>query len=659
MLQKKVENKQSKTKKGDKSFLKSFFKFVSIFILSIFMIGAGITGIFATTFIDIMKDAPIINASKMNELMIQSSTILDRNENLVEKIENLENRTIVKLSDVPEHLINAFISTEDERFYSHKGVDPIGIAKSLIDTARGRIRGGSTIAQQLARNMYLSNERKIERKLKEAYLAIKITDSIKREGVLEAYLNRVFLGQHSYGVQSASQGYFSKDVKDLTIAESALLAAIVQSPTNYSLYKTIKPENVSDESAVIKDLNIGGQVYKAVYNPKVLDRQKYVLKKMYELKKITKEEYDNAVNEDVFSAINPNKGFEREVSTYFTEYVKYQVAEKLMKKFNYTKEEAWDKIYNGGLTIHSTMDQNIQKNLEKLYADFANAMNAPRYGGPSFAAFKRDRASNITDEKGNIILYKKANLLDENNNVIIPKGEFSIDSDNSLKINSPRVSIYQNVLSMASFYTVNDQNNLVTHGIGNFQLPEQGVTVENEKSFKISASVFENYKDFYSVNENGNLVLNSKYFQVDEKGTVQPQSSSVVLDHKTGQLIAIIGGRETTGHPLNRAYRVPRQPGSTMKPLGVYIPALDNGYTAATAIEDAPHYNDKKELWPKNWYNGYRGLQTLRESLVQSINVNAVKTLEDIGIEKSKEYFKKFGLINEDNELDDTWQPGR
>ena len=655
MLQKKVENKQSKTKKGDKSFLKSFFKFVSIVILSIFMIGAGITGIFATTFIDIMKDAPIINASKMNELMIQSSTILDRNENLVEKIENLENRTIVKLSDVPEHLINAFISTEDERFYSHKGVDPIGIAKSLIDTARGRIRGGSTIAQQLARNMYLSNERKIERKLKEAYLAIKITDSIKREGVLEAYLNRVFLGQHSYGVQSASQGYFSKDVKDLTIAESALLAAIVQSPTNYSLYKTIKPENVSDESAVIKDLNIGGQVYKAVYNPKVLDRQKYVLKKMYELKKITKEEYDNAVNEDVFSAINPNKGFEREVSTYFTEYVKYQVAEKLMKKFNYTKEEAWDKIYNGGLTIHSTMDQNIQKNLEKLYADFANAMNAPRYGGPSFAAFKRDRASNITDEKGNIILYKKANLLDENNNVIIPKGEFSIDSDNSLKINSQRVSIYQNVLSMASFYTVNDQNNLVTHGIGNFQLPEQGVTVENDKSFKISASVFENYKDFYSVNENGNLVLNSKYFQVDEKGTVQPQSSSVVLDHKTGQLIAIIGGRETTGHPLNRAYRVPRQPGSTMKPLGVYIPALDNGYTAATAIEDAPHYNDKKELWPKNWYNGYRGLQTLRESLVQSINVNAVKTLEDIGIEKSKEYFKKFGLINEDNELDDTY----
>ena len=655
MSEKKIKSIQSKNKKDKESPLKPILRILSITILAILMIGAGITGIFATTFVDIMKDAPVVDTSNMNDLMIQSSKILDRDGNVVEKIENLENRTIVKLSDVPQHLIDAFISIEDERFYSHNGVDPIGIAKSLLDTARGRLRGGSTIAQQLARNMYLSNEKKIERKLKEAYLAIKITDSIKREGVLEAYLNRVFLGQHSYGVQSASQGYFSKDVKDLTIAESALLAAIVQSPTNYSLYKTIKPEDVSDEASVIKDLNIGGQIYKAVYNPKVLDRQKYVLKKMYELKKITKEQYEEAINEDVFAAIKPNKGFEREVSTYFTEYVKYQVAEKLMKKYNYSKEDAWDKIYNGGLTIHSTMDQNIQKKLENLYSNFASVMNAPKSGGPAFASFNKDKSGNITDAKGKIVLYKKANLLDGNNGIIIPKGEFTVNEDKSLILKSSRVTVYQNVLSIASFYTINNQNNLVTHGIGNFQIPEDKLTNEGEKTFKISADFFETYKDFYSVNNNGNLVLNSKYFQIDENGTVQPQSSSVVIDHTNGELIAIIGGRETTGRPLNRAYRVPRQPGSTMKPLGVYTPALDNGFTAATGIDDSPHYNDKGELWPKNWYNGYRGLQTLRTSLVQSINVNAVKVLEKVGIEKSKEYLKKFGIINEENELDDTF----
>ena len=280
-----------------------------------------------------------------------------------------------------------------------------------------------------------------EKKLVRVYLPLKPMEI--SEAILQLeYLNRVFLGQHSYGVQSASQGYFSKDVKDLTIAESALLAAIVQSPSNYSLYKTIKPENVNDESSVIKDLNINGQVYKAVYNPKVLDRQKYVLKKMYQLKKITKEEYEEALKEDVFAAIKPNKGFEREVSTYFTEYVKYQVAEKLMKKYNYTKEEAWNKIYNGGLTIHSTMDQTIQKNIEKLYSDFANVMKAPKRGNPAFASFKRDRSNNITDAKGKTILYKKSNILDEDNNIII----FLIFDIGSFDINSPVYIYFVNLI---------------------------------------------------------------------------------------------------------------------------------------------------------------------------------------------------------------------
>ena len=164
MSEKKIKSIQSKNKKDKESPLKPFLRILSITILAILMIGAGITGIFATTFVDIMKDAPVVDTSNMNDLMIQSSKILDRDGNVVEKIENLENRTIVKLSDVPQHLIDAFISIEDERFYSHNGVDPIGIAKSLLDTARGRLRGGSTIAQQLARNMYLSNEKKIERK---------------------------------------------------------------------------------------------------------------------------------------------------------------------------------------------------------------------------------------------------------------------------------------------------------------------------------------------------------------------------------------------------------------------------------------------------------------------------------------------------------------
>lgn len=652
------KNKEIKTKGNKKDTIsKKILTGINIIILSIFMFGAGITGILATTFVDVIKDSPVVDASKMNELMVQSSVILDRDGNTVEKIENLENRTLVELKDIPKHLIDAFVSIEDERFYKHNGVDPIGISKSFIDTVfLGRVRGGSTIAQQLAKNMYLSSERKIERKLKEAYLALKITDSIKRDGVLEAYLNRVFLGQHAYGVQAASQVYFSKDVKDLTIPESALLAAIVQSPTNFSLYKTIKPENVSEDSVVISDLSISGQVYKAVYNPKVLDRQKYVLKKMYELKKITKEEYEQAVSYDVLESIKPNKGFERSVSTYFTELVKTQVAEKLMNKYNYSKEEAWDKIYNGGLTIHSTMDQNVQKSIEDIYENLANVLNMPKYGNtPSYAGWTRDNYGNILSKNKNIIYYAKNNLLTSENEIIIPNGEYSVSEDGSLNIQSDRISIYENVITPANFYTVNENNNLVTHGIGNFAVSDDLAKVDNAHSFTLSSELLKSYQDFYKIDDNNNLCLNSKYFQIDEEGTLQPQSSSVVIDHTTGQIIAIVGGRETKGNPVNRAYRIPRQPGSTIKPLAVYIPALDNGYTAATAIDDVPHYNEKHELWPKNWYNGYRGLQSLRNSVVQSINVNSVKTLEKIGIEKSEEYLTKFNIINKSNPLADTF----
>ena len=117
MSEKKIKNRQLKNKNDKKSFLRPILKILSITILTILMLGAGITGIFATAFVDVMKDAPVVDTSNINELMIQSSKILDRDGNMVEKIENLENRTIIKLKDVPEHLINAFISIEDERFY--------------------------------------------------------------------------------------------------------------------------------------------------------------------------------------------------------------------------------------------------------------------------------------------------------------------------------------------------------------------------------------------------------------------------------------------------------------------------------------------------------------------------------------------------------------
>src|SRR5699024_4361332 len=151
--------------------------------------------------------------------------------------------------------------------------------------------------------------------------------------------------------------------------------------------------------------------------------------------------------------------------------------------------------------------------------------------------------------------------------------------------------------------------------------------------------------------DNGNLLINEKYFFRSKDGVVQPQSATVIMDYRTGQIKSLVGGRDIEGsRMLNRATVSQRQPGSTIKPIAVYLPALDNGFTAASAIDDIPHYNGRGELWPTNWNKSYGGLTTLRKSVEQSVNVNSVKTVEAIGIETSMEYLSRMGIIDKENQ---------
>ena len=210
---------QKKNRKGLKTF------FIILIMVVVIAVGA-VTGVV----IAIAKDAPKIDPTNIISLLNQTSFILDEDGKVIEKIQTEEYRTIVSLSKMPVYLRDAFISIEDERFESHIGVDPRGIVSSLMDNIKAgyTVRGASTITQQLARNLYLSNEKKLDRKIKEAYLALQIEKSLTKDQIIEAYLNRIYLGQGAYGVQEAAQTYFSKNVDELTIAESAALAGIVK-----------------------------------------------------------------------------------------------------------------------------------------------------------------------------------------------------------------------------------------------------------------------------------------------------------------------------------------------------------------------------------------------------------------------------------------------
>lgn len=649
------KRKVEKNKKKNKGW-KIFF----LILIMVFIVATGAVG---GIVVSIAKDAPKIDPTNIEALLNQTSFILDEDGHVIEKIQMKtgEYRTIVGLNKIPEHLQNAFIAIEDERFKTHMGVDPKGIVSAVVDNIKsGSLtgRGASTITQQLARNLYLTNEKQLDRKIKEAYLALQIEKALTKDQILEAYLNRIYLGQGAYGVQAAAQTYFSKDVDQLTIAESALLAGVVKSTAKYSPYKTLKPEDFNSQNHYeVGQLDILGEKYIAVYNEEAVNRQKIVLGKMKQLGYINDEEYETALNEDIKTALKPGRKKITGISSYFTDYVKSQVINTLVNELGYTRDEAEKELFTGGLKIYSTMDVNLQHKIENIYDNFTQILfgDPSKTKGPILVDWSLDRNKNIIDEYKKIIYYNQGNILDSEYNLVLEKGTFELTND-GLIITNKKLAPYKNNIDVGDYYTIDEKKNLVTHTMGSLALSDGAYTKGDNGEVIISSRFLNESKDFYSIDNNGNLLISSKYFFRSKDGIVQPQSATVIMDYRTGQIKALVGGRDIEGNKLlNRATSSQRQPGSSIKPIAVYLPALDNGFTAASVIDDTPYYNHNGELWPRNWYKGYTGLNTLRRSVQQSINVNSVKLLEAVGIDTSKEYLTRMGIINKDNPSEDSF----
>lgn len=241
-----------------------------------------------------------------------------------------ENREVVPLENIPKHLRNATIAIEDERFYRHVGVDLRGIARALYQNLRtGRVvQGGSTLTQQLARNIYLTREKKLSRKLQEMVLAIQLERNYSKEEILELYLNQVYYGSGAYGVQTASKIYFGKDVKNLTLAECALLAGLPQKPSVFSPHVNL--------DAAVRRRNI------------VLDR-------MAELGYITVDQRDEAIAERVELVPLQPTGLAKYKAPWFVTYVIKEL----------TKKYGEDLVYRGGLRVHTTLNYEMQQAAEK------------------------------------------------------------------------------------------------------------------------------------------------------------------------------------------------------------------------------------------------------------------------------------------------------
>lgn len=473
-----------------------------IFILSfalLFLLGiGGVTLLYAY-----IQDVPEFNPGRLTPPV--TSYIYDREGNELAALYYDQNRIQIPLESIPLHVQKAFIAIEDERFYDHIGIDPIGIARAFVVNLRQRHRieqGGSTITQQLIKMTFLTPEKTYERKVQEAYLAIKMERSYSKDEILEIYLNQIPLGHGACGIEVAANIYFNKGAGELTVAEAAMLAGITRSPSFYS------PFNNFDAAK---------------------QRQGLVLQKMYELEFISHRQLREAREQEILLAAPASREYPH---PYFLDYVLHRELIDILiglPQFD-TREEVYEAIYNHGLRVYTTLDTGVQE-------------------------------------------------------------------------------IAQSVMSDESHYPQNLRVDMQML---------KGLLAQKE------------YTDYPAEVK-------------AEHGIFQPQGAAVVADPVSGEILALVGGRDYSQDNQTLRYLSARQPGSAIKPIVTYAPALEeNLLTPGSIIDDAPYV--RRDWAPENFDRNFRGLVTVREALVRSLNVPAVRAFEQLTPSIGLEYAKKMGL---------------
>lgn len=343
--------KKTKKPASGKKLIFTITKIVIISLIALFCVAAGTMGGAIAGYIN---TAQPIKDEQLAMAFSKTTFIYDDKGNVISKLNGKDNRDSEPVSEkqTPKFLKDAIISIEDERFETHSGIDFKGIinaglsyTKNIITNNASATGGGSTITQQVVKNITGNTQRSLERKVQEWYAAIQLEKKYSKEQILELYMNICYWGHSCYGVQSASKKYFSKDVWYLSLAQCALLAGITNNPGIYDPF-TVKGR------------------------AKAKGRQETILKKMLDLGKIDQNQYEQALKEDLkYAPLNEEAVKAASVQSYFVDQVITDVKESLMKDYNMSSPLALTLIYNGGLEIYTTMDPDIQASMDAVFLD--------------------------------------------------------------------------------------------------------------------------------------------------------------------------------------------------------------------------------------------------------------------------------------------------
>lgn len=496
---------------------------------------------------------------------------------------SLERRIPIEFKQIPETLKEAILAIEDTRFYEHIGVDPIRIGGSAIQNflRNRRAQGASTLTQQLARDLFLSREKTYTRKIKEAIYALLIERVYTKDQILTLYCNQIFLGGGAYGFEAAANYYFSKHINELTLDQYALLAAVPKGPQQFSPTHRARAAR---------------------------DRRNLVLQSMVDAGFISQGEADAAKAKPLGLNLDDQRGKnDRSPYAYFVEEVRQELQRIMVEKH---AQDAMD-VYRKGLSVYTTLDAEAQR----------LAVDAAR--------------------KGARMYMKRHGWRVEFDNIFEPKSESGEE---------PRVTNIEDY-THPSWIAIPDVGDTITGLIRNvsdsgtvvlFGNYTATITAENTEALdKPPARLF----------KRGDLAQ-FKIEAVDQarkqlKVTLEPepevQTALVVLDAKTGEIKAMVGGYNFATSKFNHATQANRQTGSAFKPF-IYAAAIEQGLKPDDIVDDSPF---KRGDWsPHNYDDSFQGAMPIRKAFALSRNIPAVRVLDEIGVRNAADLVKRMGLPN-------------
>jgi penicillin-binding protein 1A len=507
-----------------------------------------------------------------------------------------ERRIFTPIDEIPDQIKQAFISAEDRNFYEHAGFDPRGIAAAVVEAAQGgRLRGASTITQQVMKNFLLTGDRSGERKIQEIILATRLESTLSKDQILELYLNEIFLGQNSYGVTAAAQVYFAKSLEELTLAETAYLAALPQAPS------LLHPVRARDRA---------------------LARREYVLNQMWENGFISREERD-AANAEPLATVQSGDivSLRRQMPPrdYFTDEIRRQLSASLGD----------EQLFTGGLTIRATVEPDLQE----------VAAEALREGLESY-----DRAQRIY--RGPVAEIPPENIDPANEaGWRTALGATRVPRDIPGWLPAVVLAVGENTIRVGIEGVEEDEDG---HFVPMSDFAWARVRDRNNMSRLIEP---QRPGDTFSVGD----VIHVRAIEADGvfqrwsyRQIPEVQGGFMAMDTQTGRVLAMQGGFSYQSSVFNRVTQALRQPGSAFKPF-VFAAALDNGYSPATIVVDAPvEVATGSGIWrPTNASNTFYGPAPMRTGLEMSRNLMTVRIAQDVGMDIVGAYAERFGVYDD------------